>query len=144
MNVALHSQVTVAEPLTGAAGSGRQEPIRRQRHDEHAGRADRAADDYHSVGRNSLGERADKGDEKYDDPAVDVRELPDRRVRPQLAIAEFRKDVIDLEKDRFEESDEEKENKNAGKCRLAEQAFEKLNGFGCATLHRPRDAAEER
>src|SRR5947209_4566042 len=132
MDASFYSEITVPEPLAKTAIRRRLEPAGWQRHNEHARGADYAAHDYHSIRSDTLSERTDHGNEEDDDPAVNVRELSDRRVQPQLAIAEFWEDVIDLQKDRFEESDQEKENQNAREGRLADQPSEKLNGLGRA------------
>ena len=109
MNRAGELQITVTECVSERAVRRRHEPIRRQRHDEHSNRANDAANDDDAIRRDPLGEGTDHRREHNNQKGVDPGQFADRRVQSHLAIAEFREDVIHLQENRFQESDEEKE-----------------------------------
>ena len=109
MNCAAELQITVTEGVPERAVCRRHEPIRRQNHDENSDRANDAAYDDHAIRRDALGEGPDCRSEKNDDDRIDAAQFPDWRIQSHLAIAEFREDVIHLQENRFQESDEEKE-----------------------------------
>ena len=48
--------------------------------------------------------------------------FPDRRARCDFAIAELRKDVVHLQEDRLQKSDEEKEDDDARESRIGRSA----------------------
>ena len=58
----------MTKPLSDAAIRRGMKPIRRQRHDENAGRADCAADNDHAISGESLRQRADHRHEENDHP----------------------------------------------------------------------------
>ena len=65
-------------------------------------------------------------------------------MQPELAITKFRKDVVHLEEDGFEESDKEEENEKPVKTGLAEQLVEETQGIGGALPDSLSDATPER
>ena len=85
-------------------------------------------------------ERAYDRHEKNDDYRVDCGKLADRSVEAELANAPLREHVVHLEKNGFEESDEEEESKQPVEGRLTNQAPKKLRGSDRAFSHRLSDA----
>src|SRR2546423_12298439 len=108
MNLASGPEVAVPEPLTDGRVRRRQKPFRRQRHDENASGTNRSADYDHSVGGKSLSQRADNWRQNNDHPRIDRRQFSNRSMQPHFAIAEFRKDIIHLQENRLEKTNEEK------------------------------------
>ena len=97
------------QPLAEHAVGSRYEPFCWQRHDEYSGGANHSADHYHSIGRKLLCHRPYDRHEEDDHDSVDRGEFPDRSVRAEFANSELWKDVIHLQKDCLEKSDENKE-----------------------------------
>ena len=139
MNRASEPQITVAERAADHAVCRRNEPVRGQRHDENSRRANNAADNHYAIRRDPLGEGADHRRENNDQNGVDTGQFADRRMQSHLAIAKLRKDIIQLEKDRLQESDEEEKHQQPVECGLADQAMEQGDGIGSAFPRGPRD-----
>src|ERR1700686_5522643 len=125
MNRARELQINVAERVSERAVCRWGEPIRRQSHDENAHRANDAADNDYAIRRDALGEGTDYRSEHNNKDGVDPGQFADRRVQSHLAIAEFREDVIHLQKNGFQESDEEKEHQQTVKSGLPDQTTKK-------------------
>src|SRR6266404_3827869 len=125
MDRSSQSQVTVTKRASERAVCCRHKPICRQRHDENSRRANDAADDDDAIRRDALRQRTNHRCEHNDENSVDPGQFADRSVQPHLAIAKLRKDVIHLEEDRLQKSDEEKENQQLVKGGLPDQAMEK-------------------
>ena len=106
----------MAEPLAHSTISSGQEPFRRERHDEYSSGTDRSANHDHSVRCKLLRQRAYDRHQANDNDRVDRRKFAHGRVHPEFANAELRKNVIHLQKDGFEKSDEEEENKQPIEC----------------------------
>src|SRR4030095_7364706 len=64
-------------------------------------------------------------------------------MKAQHAITKFRKDIIHLQEDGFEKSDQKKENKDASESRLSNEPPEQSDGVGRALPHRLGDASDE-
>src|SRR4051812_36323137 len=109
MNAALQVEVAVPQPLPQASINRRLKPLRRQCHDKHSRRTDCSPNHHHSIGRKLLGQRAYDRREEDDKKRIDTGQHAHRGVRSQLAIAELWEDIIHLQKDRLEKSDEKKE-----------------------------------
>src|SRR5438105_3058027 len=121
----------------------RPEPVHRQGNNENSDRANDAHDDDHSIRRNALGKRSDQRREHDDQDGIDPGEFADRRVQSHFAIAELWKDVIHLQKNRFQESDEEKEHQQPIKSGLPNKSAKKLRGVVRASPNRLRNSAEK-
>src|SRR6266545_2123455 len=64
-------------------------------------------------------------------------------MQAQHAITKLRKDIIHLQEDGFEKSDQKKENEDASKSRLPDEPLEELDGVGRALPHCLGDASPE-
>src|SRR5207247_1158205 len=71
-------------------------------------------------------------------------EPSDRRTQPEHAITELREHIIHLQKNRFEESDQQKKRKDAREGWLSNEPPEQLSSFGRALPHGLRNPAEQR
>src|ERR1700736_899142 len=125
MNRARELQINVAERVSERAVCHRDEPVRGKSHDENSCRANDAADNDYAVRRDALGEGTDYRSEHNNKDGVYPGQFAYRRVQSHLAIAELREDVIHLQKNGFQESDEEKEHQQAVKSGLPDQATKK-------------------
>src|SRR5438128_1063716 len=125
----------MTQPLPYAAVSGRQEPFCRQCHNEYSSSTDRSTDYYHPIRRKFLRQRADNRHQANDNDRVNGGKLAHRRVHAEFANAELRKNVIHLQKDRFQKSDEEEENKQSIEAGLTDQPPEKMCGVDRALPH---------
>src|SRR6266496_5764264 len=125
----------MAEPLAHSTISSGQEPFRRERHDEYSSGTDRSANHDHSVRCKLLRQRTYDRHQQNDYNRVDCGKLSDRRVEAEFANAELRKNVIHLQKDRFQKSDEEEENKQPVEAGLTDQPPEKMRGVDRALTH---------
>src|SRR5262245_19282906 len=143
MNASAHAEVKVPEPLTELTVSSRDEPICRQRHNENSRGANDSADHYHSISRKFLRQRAYDRHEEDDHDSVDRGKLSDRSVRAEFANAELWKDVIHLQKDRLEKSDEDKEQQQPVKSGLPNQSSKKMRGIDRASAHCFPNTAQE-
>ena len=80
MNHAGELQVTVSERVSERAVCRRDEPIRRQSHDENSRRANNAADNNYAIRRDALGEGTDYRSEHNNKDGIDPGQFADRRV----------------------------------------------------------------
>ena len=120
MNVSSHAEIGVPKPLPDSAVRRSQKPFRGQCHDEYSSRADCAAEDHHPISRETLRQRADYRDKENNDDRIDCRQFPDRCVKAELAIAPLREDVVHLEENRFEKTNEQEEDEQAIETRLTD------------------------
>src|SRR6266480_2460677 len=134
----------MAQPLAHSTISSGHEPLRRQCHDKYSSSTDHSADYHHAVRRKLLRQRAYDRHQANDNDRVDCGKLSDRRVKAQFANAELRKNVIHLQKDRFQKSDEEEENKQPVEAGLTDQPPEKITCVDGTLPHRLADAAPKR
>src|SRR5207244_11632578 len=97
MNRARELQINMAECSAERAVCRRDEPIRRQSHDENSCCANDAADNDYAIRRDALGEGTDYWSEHNNKEGVDPGQFADRRVQSHLAISELREDRIHLQ-----------------------------------------------
>src|ERR1041385_8310161 len=97
------------QPLAEETVGSRDEPICRQRHDEYSSSANNSADHYHSISRKLLRQCAYNRHEKDNHDSIDRGKFPDRSIRAEFANTDLWKDVIHLQKDRLEKSNEDEE-----------------------------------
>ena len=134
----------MAQPLAHSTISGGHEPLRRQRHDKYSSSTDHSADYHHPIRRKLLRQRAYDRHQANDNDRVDGRKLAHGCIHPEFANAELRKNVIHLQKDGFEKSDEEEENKQPIEAGLTDQPPEKITCVDGTLPHRLADAAPKR
>src|SRR5947209_6284861 len=132
MHRASELEITMPERASENSVRRRHKPTTRQGHHEDSDCANHAANYHNAIGSDPLSERADDWSKHNNQNGVDPGKLSNRRVQSHFAIPELWKYVIELEKNGFEEADEQKKNQEPIKSRLADQLSEKNEGVGGA------------
>ena len=133
----------MTQPLADRAICSELEPFRRQSHDKHSRRTNRSTDHDHAIRREFLRQRADDRHQTNNYNRIDCRKLPYRSVKPELANSECRKDVVHLQKNRFEKSDEQEKEQQPVKTGLGDQPSKQMCGFNRTLPHPLSDAEPE-
>src|SRR5882724_1892332 len=134
----------MAQPLTHSTISSGHEPFRRQRHDKYSSSTDYSADYDHPIRCKLLRQRTYDRHQQNDYNRVDCGKLSDRRVEAEFANAELRKNIIHLQKDRFQKSDEEEENKQPVEAGLTDQPPEEMRSVDGTLPHSLSNTAPKR